>query len=59
MGSIKAYKVDLNLVVTAGGQSATIVNSYWYAPNIGMIKQAASFGNGTSIEGTVTSYKIK
>ena len=58
VGSIKAYRVDLNLTMTSGGQSASIVNSYWFAPKIGLIKQSAEFGNGNKIEGTVTSYRI-
>lgn len=57
-GNIKAYRVDLNLTMTAGGQSASIANSYWYAPKIGMIKQVADFGNGRKIEGILTSYRI-
>lgn len=53
-----AYEVRLDLKVMAGGSSADFVNTYWFAPGVGLVKQSMTV-NGQTIEGSVSKYTIK
>lgn len=55
-GSLQAYRVDMSLTLTAGGQSLTIPNTYWFAPGKGLIKQSAP---NQKVEAVLSSYKKK
>jgi hypothetical protein len=52
-GTFNAYRVDMTLTLSAQGQTATIPNTYWFAPGKGMVKQSASL-QGMNIEAVVT-----
>lgn len=52
-GSFNAYRVDMELVMSSGGQTVRLPNSYWFAPGKGMVKQSANL-MGSIIEATVT-----
>ena len=62
-GTVTAYRVDMDLTVTAQGQTAKIPATYWFAPGAGMVKQSAAIpgpnGQNVTIEATATTYKIK
>jgi hypothetical protein len=61
-GTFTAYRVDVKLLVSAGGQTAHVDNSYWYAPGAGMVKQSATVsgtGQSVQVEAAISSYKIK
>ncbi|HVT13792.1 MAG TPA: hypothetical protein VHE55_16130 [Fimbriimonadaceae bacterium] len=60
-GTFKAYRVDLKGSVTGpDGSKQELVNSYWFAPNVGMVKQVATLpGISGEIVGTISSYSIK
>ena len=62
-GKYKAYRVDLDLTVQSGGTSIAIENSYWFAPNIGMVKQSVLMPDGkggkVEIKAQVTDVKVK
>jgi hypothetical protein len=57
-GTFQAMKVHLVLTMSAQGKQFTIPNDYWFAPNVGLIKQSANL-NGVIIEGELKSYKLK
>ena len=56
-GVFTAMRVHVDLEVAAGEQTAKVVNDYWFAPYVGLIKQKATIG-GQAIEGVMTSYKL-
>src|SRR2546423_6000084 len=62
-GTVTAYRVDMDLTVTAQGQTAKIPATYWFAAGAGMVKQSAAIptpnGQNVTIEATATTYKIK
>ena len=57
-GTFQAMHVHVDLTVTAQGQSQKLVNDYWFAPKVGLVKQKVTLGN-QDVEGLVTSYKLK
>ena len=57
-GTLKTYRVDMNLTISSGTNSTSLSNSYWFAPGVGMVKQVAVIG-GQTTEGIVTKYSIK
>lgn len=52
-GTFDAYRIDMELVMSAGGQTVKLPNTYWFAPGKGMVKQSANV-MGTIVEATVT-----
>jgi hypothetical protein len=52
-GTFNAYRIDMNLVMSAGGQTVRLPNSYWFAPGKGLVKQSANV-MGTVVEATVS-----
>jgi hypothetical protein len=52
-GPFDTYRVDMELVMSAGGQTVRLPNSYWFSPGKGMVKQSANL-MGSVIEATVT-----
>lgn len=57
-GTFNAYRVDMHLTVSVSSRSSEFDNTYWFAPNVGMVKQTFS-GAGLNVEGAITSYSIK
>jgi hypothetical protein len=55
--SFRAMRVHMDLEVKSGEQALKVPNDYWFAPNVGLVKQKATLGSQT-IEGTITSYKL-
>jgi hypothetical protein len=55
--SFRAMRVHMDLEVRSGEQTLKVPNDYWFAPNVGLVKQKATLGSQT-IEGTITSYKL-
>ncbi len=58
-GAVMAYRVDLDLTMSANGQSIKLVNSYWFAPGMGMVRQRAQLPGGVSVDAALTSLKLK
>ena len=56
-GTFSSMRVHLDLELVAEGETIKAPNDYWFASNIGMVKQKASIG-GQEIEGLLTSYKL-
>lgn len=59
VGAVMAYRVDLDLTVSNGAQSVKLVNSYWFAPGMGMIRQRAQLPGSVSVDAVLTSLKLK
>jgi hypothetical protein len=58
-GTFKAARVRLDLTVPgADGTSTQIVNDYWFAPEIGMVRQAMSLGD-KRIDGVMSAYHLR
>ncbi|MBI5706629.1 MAG: hypothetical protein HZC36_06530 [Armatimonadetes bacterium] len=57
-GSFRAWKVHVDLTVSAQGQSMSIVNDYWFAEGVGLVRQVATV-NGMVIDGTLSKFKVK
>lgn len=56
-GTFSATRVHVDLEIMAGEQTLKVVNDYWFAPNVGLVKQKATIGPQV-IEGILTSYKL-
>ena len=57
-GTFSAFKVHSELVVTAQGQTQKVPNDYWFAPNVGLVRQQAQIG-ALTVDGSLKSYKLK
>ena len=57
-GAFQAMKVHLVVTISAQGQKIVLPNDYWFAPNVGLIKQVANV-NGMQVDGELKSYKLK
>jgi hypothetical protein len=57
-GTFSAFRVNMDLRVTAQGQTARIPNSYWFAPGAGLVRQQVTLG-ATVIDATVTKLTVK
>ena len=53
----RAYKVHLTMTLHQGDQKIDVVNDYWFAPDIGLVKQGVVMGTIT-VEGSVSKYKL-
>ena len=51
-------KVHLVVTLSAQGQQFKLPNDYWFAPNVGLVKQTANL-NGIVVDGELKSYKLK
>ena len=58
-GAVMAYRVDLDLTIAAGGQSLKLANSYWFAPGLGMVRQRAQLPNGSAVDASLATIKLK
>ncbi len=57
-GTFKGVKIHMDLTVMGGGQTLRLLNDYWFAKGVGLVKQVADFGQ-VQIVGTLQSYKLK
>ncbi len=55
--SFRTMRVHVDLEVMSGEQTLKVQNDYWFAANVGLVKQKATIG-AQIIEGTITSYKL-
>jgi hypothetical protein len=61
--TLDAYRVDMDLTVSAAGQSIRMPNSYWFAPGVGLVRQKMTLtgpnGQKVVIEAAASEYSIK
>lgn len=57
-GTFSAMRVHSALVIMAQGQTLNAPNDYWFAPNVGLVKQYAKIGT-FEVTGILKSYKLK
>jgi hypothetical protein len=56
-GSFPAMRVHVDLDVVSGEQTIKVLNDYWFAPKVGLVRQKATIGSQV-IEGVLTSHKL-
>ena len=57
-GTFKAMRVHVDLTVSSQGKDQKLINDYWFAPNVGLIKQKATLG-GVEFDCALSSFKLK
>jgi hypothetical protein len=62
-GNLDSFRVDMTLTISLQGQNQKTVNSYWFAPGVGLVKQSTSLtgpgGQKLTVEASVSKYKTK
>lgn len=57
-GTFSAMQVHSDLIIMAQGQKVALPNDYWFAPNVGLVKQHAKLG-AIEVNAVLKSYKLK
>lgn len=62
-GTFNAFRVDMDLTISAQGQTQTIPNSYWFAPGAGLVKQKITIpgpgGQSVIVQAAATKVSVK
>ena len=62
-GIFNTYRVNMVLAIQAGAKTISMPNSYWFAPNVGMVQQKLAIptpnGKFLVVKAVVTEVKVK